>query len=54
MTNKIQTNDAYRNGWDFIWGGWYCPTCGKYIDPNEVTYEETHDVQCGGCGGDVE
>ena len=32
---------------------WYCETCKKYLDPKEVTFEETHDVRCGGCGKSV-
>ena len=32
---------------------WYCPTCSTVIAPRDVTYEETHDVRAGGCGGRV-
>ncbi len=32
---------------------WWCPTCKKNIDGEEVTYEETHDERCGGCGQKV-
>lgn len=32
---------------------WWCPTCEKYLEWDEVTYEETHDERIGGCGRDV-
>jgi|GEM_PF-3969459 len=32
--------------------GWFCPNCDEWIEPLEVTYEETHDRE--GCGADVE
>lgn len=30
--------------------GWWCPTCEKWLEWDEVTYEETHDERGGGCG----
>lgn len=32
---------------------WYCETCKSTVDAVNVTYEETHDVRAGGCGGRV-
>ena len=32
---------------------WWCPICKKFIFPEHVTFEETHDVRCGGCGNVV-
>jgi hypothetical protein len=29
---------------------WWCPTCGVSVQCDHVTYEETHDTRCGGCG----
>jgi hypothetical protein len=32
---------------------WWCPSCGVPIQPEHVTFEETHDPRCGGCGKPV-
>ena len=32
---------------------WWCPECRQDVEPDMVTYEETHDARYGGCGGDV-
>lgn len=32
---------------------WWCPTCDKWLEWDEVTYEETHDERGGGCGYSV-
>lgn len=32
---------------------WWCPSCQMIVEPECVTYEETHDERCGGCGNDV-
>ena len=32
---------------------WYCPFCDEYLIGEEVTFEETHDQRCGGCGNPV-
>jgi len=32
---------------------WFCPECGEIL-PEEVTFEETHDILADGCGSDVE
>jgi septation ring formation regulator EzrA/ribosomal protein L37AE/L43A len=34
-----------------IEGHWECTLCGEVVEPNMVTYEETHDSRYGGCGG---
>jgi hypothetical protein len=36
---------------DFVW---YCPHCDEYLAPEEVTFEEKHDVREGGCGHTVQ
>lgn len=36
-----------------ITDGWWCPTCKHEVQPEHVTFEETHDTRCGGCGGRV-
>ena len=41
-------------GPDEPYNKWWCATCNQWIDGSEVTYEETHDLRCGGCGGFVE
>jgi hypothetical protein len=33
--------------------GWWCPECKQWLRSSEVTYEETHDSRCGGCGEPV-
>ena len=33
---------------------WYCSTCDEYLENKEVTFEETHDPKCGGCGNPVQ
>lgn len=33
---------------------WYCPYCDEYLDPLEVTFEEMHDKESGGCGHPVQ
>ena len=33
---------------------WYCPYCEEYLEDKEVTFEETHDPRCGGCGNPVQ
>ena len=33
---------------------WYCPTCERAVQNEHVTFWETHDPRCGGCGNDVE
>ena len=33
---------------------WWCPACQCWLDWDEVTYEEMHDPETGGCGGKVE
>lgn len=35
-------------------GCWYCPACDAFVQPECVTYEETHDPRRGGCGNSVE
>jgi hypothetical protein len=30
--------------------GWYCPICHTEVLPENVTFEETHDIRYGGCG----
>ena len=32
---------------------WWCPACGVPVQPEHVTFEETHDPRCGGCGKPV-
>ena len=32
---------------------WWCPTCGRVVAPEEVTNDERHAVECGGCGEPV-
>jgi len=32
---------------------WWCPSCGVQVQPEHVTFEETHDPRCGGCGKPV-
>ncbi len=32
---------------------WWCEHCQVWVDPCDVTYEETHDVRNGGCGNPV-
>ena len=34
--------------------GWYCPTCERAVQNEHVTFQETHDPRCGGCGNPVE
>jgi len=34
-------------------GFWYCADCDRYVEPEEVTVEETHDLRADGCGGIV-
>lgn len=34
-------------------GEWWCSTCGESVPGEHVTYEETHDEACGGCGNKV-
>ena len=29
---------------------WWCPKCNMIVEPECVTYEQTHDERCGGCG----
>ena len=29
---------------------WYCDNCERIVEPEEVTYTETHDLRQGGCG----
>jgi len=29
---------------------WWCPNCQCEVDDSEVTFSETHDERCGGCG----
>lgn len=29
---------------------WWCPECNMIVKPESVTYEQTHDERCGGCG----
>lgn len=33
---------------------WYCPTCDRDVQNEHVTFQETHDPRCGGCGNPVE
>jgi hypothetical protein len=30
---------------------WWCQYCNSVVQPEHVTYEETHDPRTGGCGG---
>lgn len=30
--------------------GWYCENCQRELEPEEVTFTETHDIRQGGCG----
>ena len=32
---------------------WVCSGCGETVEPEDVTFEETHDTRSGGCGADV-
>ena len=32
---------------------WYCQTCGRAVQNEHVTFQETHDVRCGGCGNPI-
>lgn len=32
---------------------YWCRTCARHLEPEEVTYEEVHDPRYGGCGSDV-
>lgn len=32
---------------------WWCPFCGQAVPGSNVTYHETHDTRCGGCGNRV-
>lgn len=34
-------------------GPWICPTCRTRVPGEAVTFEETHDERCGGCGQPV-
>lgn len=36
------------------WGYWWCSFCGRRLEPEEVSYEETHDERAGGCGEPVD
>jgi DNA-directed RNA polymerase subunit RPC12/RpoP len=29
---------------------WWCPQCREEVIPQHVTFEENHDIRCGGCG----
>jgi len=29
---------------------WWCENCGEMVDPEQVTYDEKHDIKFGGCG----
>lgn len=33
---------------------WYCDDCGVFVEPDNVTFEESHDTRLGGCGNVVE
>jgi len=33
---------------------WFCPTCDRAVQNEHVTFQETHDPRCGGCGNAVE
>lgn len=44
---------SWNDFWLAMCTQWWCPTCKEFLDGIEVTYEETHDERCGGCGGDV-
>lgn len=33
--------------------GWYCQHCHQDVQPEHVTYQETHDPRAGGCGHTV-
>ena len=33
---------------------WYCPTCERSVQNEHVTFQETHDLRCGGCGNPVQ
>ena len=33
--------------------GWYCPRCVAIVSGEHVTFHETHDPRCGGCGDQV-
>lgn len=32
---------------------WVCSNCKCIVEPENVTFEETHDIRSGGCGHDV-
>lgn len=32
---------------------WYCDQCKQVVPGKHVTFQETHDVRYGGCGGPV-
>jgi rubrerythrin len=38
---------------DDVNSGWYCEHCRTTVQNEHVTFEETHDVRCGGCGHPV-
>ena len=50
-------SDVYENTaiykMDFMPEDWWCPKCKDIIPPEDVTYEETHDIRVGGCGCDL-
>lgn len=43
----MPTNDAAPSHW-------WCPLCGRALNPNEVTFDEFHDARSCGCGGKAE
>ncbi len=44
---------ALLASWGKMPNRWWCRACKQYLHPHEVTFQETHDVRCGGCGGNV-
>lgn len=32
---------------------WWCPNCRRWVQNNDVTYQERHDPRSGGCGEKV-
>lgn len=51
MSDLIKTERHPNNGKRTLW---FCRECNRWVQGNEVTYEETHDPRFGGCGQPVE
>jgi len=51
VANEIHLNNLITRLDD---AEWYCPYCDEYLYGEEVTFEETHDPRCNGCGYPVQ